>query len=171
MLLSTFSLSASLSALERSGPTPEVPVLRCLAELRKIGLLLSSSSLEASLQYRGYNGIQIVFFQRSLQKFLRHEKRDSPKIHPRIFLFKMRLVIEGGMLEMRLLSKYIFSYPKQLRKLNLYCIWLYSGFWQITLGTDTLYSRTGACVHVWKKKKKRRVLLAMYQPVAQGTSK
>ena len=69
VLLSTFSsLSASLSALERSGPTPEVPVLRCLAELRKIGLLLSSSSLEASLQYRGYNGIQIVFFQRSLQK-------------------------------------------------------------------------------------------------------
>ena len=45
-----------------------------------------------------------------------------------------------------------------VRKLNFHCIWLYSGFWQITLGTDTLYSRTGACVHVWKKKKKRRVL-------------
>ena len=79
VLLSTFSLSASLSALERSGPTPEVPVLRCLAELRKIGLLLSSSSLEASLQYRGYNGIQIVFFSAVSTKVSKTRKKRLTK--------------------------------------------------------------------------------------------
>ena len=95
--------------------------------------------------------------------------RDSPKIHPRFFI--QNAASNWGWHTWNAASIQISIFIS-VRKLNLYCIWLYSGFWQITLGTaDTLYSRTGACVHVWKKKKKRRVLLAMYQPVAQGTSK